>query len=165
MDFKDIHSSKKVRIAVSIILIVIVALGIFKAGEVVGFHKAKFSRDFGDNFHRNFTNSHNGFFRQSMGDMMDDKLPPAGYGTVGKIVSMASSTLVVADKDNLEKTVLVNSETSIREFRDELKVTDLKVGDFVVILGTPDDKGEIEARLVRIIPTPEETATSTLSSV
>ena len=152
IDLKDIHKSKTVRGVVIGLGVIILVLGIFKLGQMSGFHKAKFSERFGDNFHRNFVdNRGEGFLK----DLSDRRGPPSGYGAVGKIVSIALPLVVVAGPDNLEKTILIKEDTLVRQFRDKIIATDLKVGDNIVILGVPNDAGQVEAKLIRIIPSPE----------
>ncbi len=144
MSFKDIHTSKTVRGILIGLGIAILALGIFKLGMVAGAHKARFSEHFGDTFNRTFEDPRHGFFR--------NEEMPGGHGSVGNIVSITLPSFIVADKDNVEKTIIVGTSTLIRQFRDEITSADLKVGEHVVVLGQPNDKGEIEAKLVRVMP-------------
>ena len=81
---------------------------------------------------------------------------PGGHGAVGEIVSIALPQVVVAGPDNLEKTVLVGTSTRVREFQDEINVGQLKVGDFVVVLGNPNEEGQVDAKLIRLMPPPPD---------
>ena len=36
-----------------------------------------------------------------------------------------------------------------------LTIKDLKIDDFVVVIGTPDEQGQIEAKFIRIMPSPD----------
>src|SRR3990167_7011985 len=58
--------------------------------------------------------------------------------------------------DNFEKTVLVGTSTRVREFQDEINVGQLKVGDFVVVLGNPNEEGQVDAKLIRLMPPPPD---------
>ncbi len=151
MDLKDIHNSKTVRGIIIGLGVAVLVLGIFKLGQVSGFHKAMFSQRFGDNFNRNFIDPHGGGFFK---DFSDRRGPLGGYGAVGKIVSIQLPLIVVAGPDNLEKTILIKEDTLVRQFREEVKVTDLKVGDNIVVLGVPNEGGQIEAKLIRTVPSP-----------
>lgn len=149
MDLKDIHKSKTIRGIIIGLGIAILVLGIFKLGMVAGYHKARFSTQFGDNFNRNFVDPRGeGFFK----DFSDRRGPPGGHGAVGKIVSIALPLIVVAGPDNIEKTIVISDSTEIHKYRDDITTTDLKVGDFIVVLGTPNDDGQVEAKLIRTIP-------------
>jgi hypothetical protein len=93
--------------------------------------------------------------------MMD---PSNSHGTIGKIVSMTLPQIIIADRDGTEKTIIIDIKTDIRSFRNSIKAEALKVGDFVTIIGEPNNQGQINARLIRIMPTPPTQATSTSST-
>lgn len=148
---KDIHNSKTVRGIIIGLGVAILVLGVFKLGQVSGYHKARFSQKFGDNFNRNFIDPRGGGFLK---DFSDRIAPPGGHGAVGKIVSISLPLMVVAGPDNIEKTILVSESTEIRKYRDDITTTELKIGDFIVVLGAPNDDGQIEAKLIRTVPPP-----------
>jgi hypothetical protein len=52
----------------------------------------------------------------------------------------------------LEKIIVLQDSTDIRRFRDVIKSSDLKVDDNIVVIGEPNAKGQIEAKLVRVMP-------------
>jgi len=129
--------------------IAIILLAAFKAGEFVGFRKASFSYRWGENYYRSFTGPRGGFFGELGGrDFM------MGHGTSGTIVKVATSTLVVQDRDNAEKVILITKNTVVNRFRDTIPASDLKENDNVVIIGSPNDAGQIEAKLIRVLPPP-----------
>lgn len=152
MDFRDIHKSKTVRGILIGLGLAILVLVIFQAGMVAGHQKAKFGARFGDNFERNFGGPRGGDF----GGRFPAPGMPSGHGAVGEIVSIALPHVIVAGPDNLEKTVLIGTSTMVREFRDEISVEELQVGDFIVVLGNPNEEGQIDAKLIRLMPTPPE---------
>jgi hypothetical protein len=129
---------------------------VFGMGVAVGFHKSSFGRAWGEHYKENF-----GIMGRSgkmmgvvtQGGMMGDF--PNAHGAAGQIISMNLPTIIVKDKDGTEKVVLIKDETSIERGRDILKDSDLKIDDFVVIIGTPNSQGQIEAKLIRAIPQPE----------
>jgi len=129
------------------LLSLVIAIFIFHAGMIVGYHKAGFSYRMGDNYLRTME----GPGRGMMGDMFRKDFSPA-HGAVGKIVSVQFPTFVVLGPDNVEKVVRISSSTQIRKFRDVASTTDLAVDDAVVVLGSPNDTSEIEAKLIRIMP-------------
>jgi hypothetical protein len=75
-------------------------------------------------------------------------------GAMGKIVSINLPTFVVLDRDNIEKVILIDNNTSIRESKTIATTTDLKVDDLVVIFGLPNTNAQIEAKLIRIMKYP-----------
>ena len=128
--------------------IVIVVLLIFSAGVTVGFHKASFGRAWGENYERNFGMRPN---RPMFGR---DNFPNAS-GAIGKIIKIELPNIIVQDKDNTEKAVLIGSDTKVQQGRVDMKAIDLKIDNFVVVIGSPNEKGVIEAKFIRLIPVPE----------
>jgi ABC-type branched-subunit amino acid transport system ATPase component len=83
----------------------------------------------------------------------------SGSGVVGSIIKIDPSvnseqaTLTIQDeRDNTEKTVLIAKDTIIRQFQNAIELADLKVTDHVVVVGSPNSSGQIEAKLVRVVP-------------
>lgn len=74
-------------------------------------------------------------------------------GTFGQIIKIDGSTLVVKGRDDIEKIILVNDQTTIKHFQETIKLTDLKVDDYIVTIGDPNDAGQLEAKLIRLMPT------------
>ena len=125
--------------------IVLVALLIFYAGVNVGFYKASFGRDWGENYERNFG------FGPDIPILGKDNFPNAN-GAIGKIIKVELPTVIVEDKDGTEKVVSIDSNTNIEKMTEQITVNDLKVDDFVVVIGTPDAQGQIEAKFIRVMP-------------
>lgn len=126
-----------------------VLLLVFSAGVKVGTLKARYSYRWAENYHRNFAGPRGGFlgsFRQGFKDR--DFIN--AYGTVGSIIKIDGNTIIVKGKDDVEKTVLVSEKTTITAHRESLKADDLKVDDQIVIIGTPNEQGQIEAKLIRV---------------
>ena len=70
----------------------------------------------------------------------------------GKIIKIELPTIIVMDKDNTEKVVLIKDDTKIQNKKQDIKNLDLKVDDFIVVIGSPDDQGQIEAKFIRLMP-------------
>ena len=126
--------------------IAIVLLVVFSAGVNVGFRKASFGRAWGDNYERNF-GMH--FGRPMM--LERDNFPNA-HGATGQILKINLPSIVVQDRDKTEKVVLIKEDTQIHERMESVSPQDLKVDDFVVVIGNPNAQGQIEAKLIRIMP-------------
>ena len=150
MDFNKFFQSpafKKVLIALGIL---IVLLFVFKTGVLVGYKKAQFSYRWGENYHRNFGGPRGGFLmdmRRSFGDKSDFI---NAHGTFGVVIKVDENTIVVKGKDDAEKTVVVSSTTIIESRREQLKVSNIKTDDQIVVIGSPNEQGQIEAKLIRI---------------
>jgi hypothetical protein len=161
MDLKKINESKVVRDTIIVIGIIIVVLGILRVGMSLGERRARFAGAFGDNFERNFVGQRGGMMeRGMMGGFWNDKLPSA-YGAVGTILSINLPQVVINGQDNLEKTVLVSTSTAIRLFQENVLSSNLKIGDYIIVIGNPNSNGQIEARLIRVAPQQTQTSTST----
>ena len=52
----------------------------------------------------------------------------------------------------MEKIILVSDATIIKRFQDTIKLADLKVDDYIVVIGEPNNAGQIEAKLIRLMP-------------
>ncbi|HOX21678.1 MAG TPA: hypothetical protein PKZ02_01715 [Candidatus Paceibacterota bacterium] len=147
MDINKILQSKTFAgIIIAIIALAILLLG-FKLGTVVGARKADFSCRWSDNYHQNFGGPQKGFM-QGLGDR--DFIE--ANGTFGQIIKIDGSTLVVKGRNDVEKIVLVSDTTVIKSFQDTIKTADLKVDSLVVIIGEPNAAGQIEAKLIRVMP-------------
>ncbi len=166
MNIKDIAQSKTLRgVIIGLVIFIGISL-VFQLGVFVGYKKAEFSGRFGDNFSRSFAGDRRG--PDMMGGFTKD-IFVGGHGAVGKIVRISLPTIVVADRENIEKIILVNDDTVVRSFRKDIKSDILAVGDFVVVLGSPDDRGQIVSKLIRVMPEPgsgsgEKFASTTVKS-
>ena len=127
----------------------IAVLLIFNIGMNVGFRKAGFSYKWGDNYHKNFAGPKGGF----LADFGHDDFIQA-HGVFGQIIKIDGSSVIINGNDKTEKIILINNDTIIRRFRDSLKLSDLKVNDYLVVIGQPNEAGQIEARLIRLLPPP-----------
>jgi len=129
------------------------AVLIFGAGVFVGGTKAKFSYRWAESYHKNFGGPKEGFFgdwkEMPRGEFME------GHGSFGEIIELNTSTssgrgsFVIKGRGDMEKIILTVPETIIKNGRDTVE-DGLKVGDKVVIIGSPNNEGQIEAKLIRI---------------
>ena len=154
MNIKEIIQSKPYMIvALSISVMAVICL-VFGGGMYVGYHKARFSYQWGENYHKNFGGPRSGF----MGDFGGKDLIDAN-GVAGQIIKIDPSTssgqvpmLVIKGRDNIEKIVAIKEDTVIRRLNETVKLSDLKINDFVVVIGEPNENGQIEAKFLRTIP-------------
>ena len=126
---------------------VIILLFTFKAGVIVGYKKASFSYRWGESYHRNFGGPRGGF---SENFFVEDFIE--SHGTFGQIIKIDGNILVVKGRDNVEKIIVVKDDTAIRSKRIMLALSDVNINDYIVIIGQPNDQGQIEAKLIRIMP-------------
>lgn len=149
MDINKIFQSKIFQGVVLGIAGLAIVLFIFRAGMAVGIRKADFSCRWSDNYHENFGGPQGGFWGG-----FNDKDFIESNGTVGQIIKINGETLVVRGRGDVEKIIVINNETAIKRLRDTIKVSDLKINENIVTIGEPNDAGQIEAKLIRVMPSP-----------
>ena len=150
----DVFKSKAFKIVGGVILFLIILLITFSFGVHIGFEKANFSYNWRDNYNNNILQHgmeppfNERFKDQNMGFINSN-------GSAGEIIMINNDgSLVIKDIDNTEKIVIIDDDTTIRMFNQNVGKQDLKVGQKVVIIGEPNSSGEIEAKLIRIMPEP-----------
>lgn len=153
-DMKDFLRSKQFKAMLYGFAATTIALLIFQAGIFVGYHKAEFSYRWGDNYSRTFGELRNG--SQPLPGMTANRFPSAN-GIIGKIIGINLPNIIVEGRDNVERIIMTDDDTSVRSLREEINPSDLKINDDVVVIGSPDEKGQIQARLIRLMPS-EQTA-------
>lgn len=114
----------------------------------MGYKRANFSFRWAENYPGNFFPPPHGDFMKGMNNQDAIK----GHGALGEIITINNSLLTVKGKDEVEKAILIGPDTQIEHGFDVLKATDLKVGDHVLAIGSPNDAGQIQAKIVRVLP-------------
>lgn len=147
-DNKKLISAKIIRTALIIFGGLIMAMVIFWSGMMVGFRKASFSYQWGGNYHNIFEGG------------PERRMPPDFRGKVfmdansafGLVIGVNSSTLIIKGDDDIEKSIFITNQTVIRRGPETIGAGDIKSDDRVVVLGIPSSTGQIEARLIRLMP-------------
>jgi len=128
----------------------VIVMLIFGAGMFVGGMKAKFSYRWAESYHKNFAGPKEGFF----GDWRNPPPFPGdfieGHGTFGEIIKVNDSDFVIKGRNNIEKLILIKEDTVIEKGRATIKKDELEVGNSVVVIGSPNEQGQIEAKLIRV---------------
>jgi len=155
INFNKFFNSKKFRAVFIAIALFAVFLLVFKIGVFVGYKKAQFSYRWGENYQRNFAGPRRGFFGNIKRGFEDKDFINA-HGTFGEIIKIDTATsseksiLIVKGKDDAEKTIIISNKTIIIKGRDAVKSNDIKVDDRIAVIGSPNEQGQIEARLIRV---------------
>lgn len=127
----------------------VIAISIFFAGILFGEMKARFSYRWAENYHQNFGGPRQGF----MGDTRNLPRPNdfiTGHGTFGEILKINNSDFVIKEQGDMEKIITVNDKTIIQKGKTNITINDLITGDQAMVIGSPDDQGQIEGKLIRI---------------
>ena len=148
MDLNKLVQNKIFKYALTGIGALIVLLMVLRLGMVVGVRKEGFAHRWSENYHRNFAGGpREGFLREfGRRDFM------GSHGTFGTIITMDLPVIIMNSKDGVEKVVVLGNDTVIRRFRNTITASDLTVNDAIVVIGSPNDAGQIEAKLIRVTP-------------
>jgi len=148
MKFDQIKNSPYFKWTVLILLELIIILGVFRLGMIVGFKKANFSYMWGEDQHRPFVMMDPRFRFGFKGPNEQDFTN--AHGTAGTITKIEKNILTIKEYNENEKTVEVPTDILIQYHRDKLNSSDLKAGDEITIIGSPGDSGSILARVIRV---------------
>lgn len=79
-----------------------------------------------------------------------------GHGAVGAIqtIDLQTQTITLQLGDGTSQTVLVNKDTRIEKSGKRITLSDLKMGDRITVIGSPDKQGQITARWIRVFTSP-----------
>lgn len=137
-------SSKKslilwVAIGIAEILLLVTVFGF---GVFAGAQRARFSYRWAENYHRLF----GGPPLFGGRDFID------GHGVFGQILKIENNTLTVKDRGEIEKSIVVSDQTTIKRGPETIKASDLKVDDKIVVIGSPTKTGQIKAKMIRVFP-------------
>ncbi len=122
---------------------------VFRVGEVIGVNRANFDAAWEQNYSRFFGAPHPDGFLEEF-----NELPPPvpAFGNTGTVLSVAGGRLVIQDNHLNEKTVTISSSTTIRFGSGTITASQIPDGAQIVIIGAPNQQGEIVARFIRIFP-------------
>ena len=136
------------------ILVIIGIILVFHIGEEFGYKKAEVIGRMSDGYYQAFDPSspgQNGPFGYLFDDQTDS------HGVAGKVVNVSDNKIIVADNEGIEKSVLVDKDTILKNHRDNIVVSDIKADDYVIVIGLPAADGQITAKIIRVVPPPQNT--------
>ena len=149
MKIDDILQSKILKWTIFGVLIFTITVFVFSVGVFVGTRSVNFAFNWADQYHRNFGGPEEGIF----GDFSAGGGLTSPNGCFGQIIKidLDKNTITVKDRD-VEKIILIGDKTTIILQKDNIKISDLKVDDKIVVIGEPNEQGQVEARLIRVMP-------------
>lgn len=124
-----------------------IMLVVFSIGVWVGQERADYSFVWAQNYHRNFGGPDQGMF----GNFPTQDFTN-GHGVFGQVIKIDGNNLVIEGKDNMEKTIIVPDKITIVNSVSVIKLSDIKINDTIVIIGSPDSQGQVTAKFIRILP-------------
>ncbi len=125
----------------------IILIGVFALGMNVGFRKAHFTDEWIKNYPANFG---------SQAGAYPLPLPPPdrlfnNHGVLGTILNTDGKTIIIKAADNNENTVILEPATVIRQDFTDLTAKDLKANQQIIVIGAPNEQGQIDAKFIRIL--------------
>jgi hypothetical protein len=159
MNTTDPFKSRKFKAVIFGLCALLFAAIIFQAGIAVGYHRAAFSYNWNNAYFQGTRDPHSPFAAFMMRDADD----PNPHGTIGQVVSVRLPEVMIKGRDTPEQIVVIGPTTAIRRFHEIGTTTDLSTGQQVIVIGSPDDKGQIQASFIRIMPPLPGTASSSSS--
>jgi hypothetical protein len=123
---------------------------VFELGMTVGIRKASHVTNFCNGYPRMFGHRPPGMFG-GPGNGPDMGPGFGSHGVFGKVLSVSGNTVIVQSKDLIEQDVLVTSSTKIRLGNEEFSLQEVHPGEDAAVFGVPNDLGQIEARLIRML--------------
>jgi hypothetical protein len=87
-----------------------------------------------------------------------------GHGAIGKITQIEDTRLLLETRDGTTRTILTDNQTRVERGvtrMTRLAFRDLKIGDQIIVIGTPNKQGHIKAKVIRVFPIPTLTPTPT----
>ncbi len=165
-DLQKITQSKYFKTIVTTLAILIAGAFIFAMGVHVGERRARYSYAWGANYERNFVGGPGRIMNASHGQFEFQRGTPNGpvgmaqgfegrdfrngHGVAGTIVSITGNNIIIKDRSGKENTVTVSDKTIIKNAQADIKITDLKNDESLVVIGNPSDNGVVNADLIRV---------------
>jgi hypothetical protein len=75
----------------------------------------------------------------------------SGHGAIGTIQSIDGQRMTIQTRDGKTRVILVDETTRLEKKFQKAALTDFKINDQVIAIGSPNANGEIQARLVGIV--------------
>ena len=125
----------------------VVIVLVFGAGAFVGGMKARFSYRWAESYHKNFGGPRGGFFNNWRSFPGRDFIE--GHGAFGEIIELEDDGFIIKGRGDIEKIIIVSEETIVRRGRKTEK-DGLSIGEYVTIIGSFNEEGQIEARFIRV---------------
>ncbi len=142
------NSNNKFTKIIGALGIAVVVLIIFQAGFYVGYHNNSFRDRWDNRYSRELKDPRSPFapFMMRGAEVINP------HGAFGQIISKNLPRLMVQGPNRAEEVVLIHDKTIIRKFKNLGSTSDLVIGEEIIAIGEPNDNGEIEANLIRIMP-------------
>lgn len=75
----------------------------------------------------------------------------SGHGAIGMVQTIDGQKITIQSRDGKLETILVSDDTKFDKNFQKISFSDLKVNDQIVVIGSPNEDGEINARLIGLV--------------
>lgn len=147
MENQNHHTINVLAKVIVVVVLFAAFMFVLGVGIWIGEEHARFSFRWAQNYHKNFGGSSEVLIGDSLNKDMTNS-----YGVFGSIIAMDFKTIIVRGQDNIEKTVIVFDDTTIRNAMGIVPFSKLQIGDSVVVIGSPGTQGQIDAKFIRVLP-------------
>lgn len=154
MNFKDFLQSSAYTTLLKSIGVLFVALTVFGAGFLAGYHQGVFSYHWNMNYTRELDDP-----RSPFAPFVHDGDETNSHGAIGTVVSINLPEILVKGPYQAESIVTIGSSTVVRSMHALGTEQSIVPGVQVIVVGNPDDQGRIQASFIRIMM-PSSTTTS-----
>jgi hypothetical protein len=151
---KDFLKAPKTKTLLYTLCGILAILVVFGVGVIVGYRRAEFAERWSENYYPNFLGVTAG--GGPLGMLFG---PFDTHGVVGRVVMVGTTTIAVEDRDGDEQSVVVGTNTPIRKMNGMISIIAIQDGDYVTVIGQPNDTGQVEANFIRVFsPAPPATS-------
>jgi len=84
---------------------------------------------------------------------IDRPMGPRAHAALGKILTMDDNKLTISGEDGFEQVIVINDKTIFRNEDQSASKDGLRVDARIAVFGSPNEKGQIDAKLIRIFET------------
>ena len=149
MKFQQFFESKLFLRIIEVTLAIILLLLVFAGGVFVGTERAEFSFNWRMNYNHNFI----GMPQARNGPLTLDANTTNPRGSSGQIVSVSGSGITIIGSTGIAQSISIDPNTVIKNSVQTISIADLKPNEHIVVIGNPNNAGEIVAKFIRVLPT------------
>ncbi len=134
--------SKWLRYGLAALGVMLVLSIVFGAGVVVGRWSASDARSNAPLLERGFLFS-------------------GSHGAIGTLQAVQEKSLTLELRDGTTQTISIDYKTRLERKQKKITLADLRTGERLLVVGTPDEQGQIKGRLIHVLEprTPSPTPT------
>lgn len=131
---------------------ILFGFAMLQLGINIGSSRGRFACNWAKNYQDNFGGPKGGFDRDFRFKPMNDF--QNSHGIFGEIIKIEEDSIIINSREGSEKIININDSAIIKNLEKNSNSKELKLGDKIMIIGVPNEKGQIEAKLIRVLSKP-----------